>query len=150
MAPSIFLIDLRLYCCLLIVFMASCNEIYVTLSSAYKPVHSPRSLNQGLFPKCGWKLAVTDHSQSEPWSNGMSCLRKSGQQSQWPLLNLFIKHTSISYSWFYLIFIDCVLQATLIGFICFVLILYFHDVPILQLLSCVRHLLHVIGGVPYK
>ena len=75
-----------------------------------------------LFPRRGWKLEVTEHSQSEPWSYGTSCLRKSGQQNQWPLLNLFLIHTFIGE--LFLILLDfywlplCMATLQLVLFIC--------------------------------
>ncbi len=132
--PVCFRIDLKI---LLLTFKAlqGLSPCYISdLLVVSGPARSLRSSGRGLylFPRNGWKLEVTEHTQSEPRHSGTSCLRKPGRQNKWPLLNLFLKHTFI---WeLFLVVLDF--------FILFLYLYYCyccHDLLVIKLLPCVKH-----------
>lgn len=85
---------LRAYCWLLRLYMVSPQVIYLSFS-----LHMSQKWNLSGFggrsASCSRgtaeNLEVIEHFQLNPQSSGMSCLRKSCQQKQWPLLNSCLK-----------------------------------------------------------
>lgn len=67
----------------------SCFFIVLEIFSKYSPFYLPKT--QTILHAFRTR-EVTDHLQSKPWSYRTHCLRKSGQQNQWPPLKTEFFH----------------------------------------------------------